>query len=179
MNGWQRLFVLVSVLWGIVSASVFYWTPPDTSEQAPLNVDKYLVSLPFPREVCSASVPPPSDAAPESVPSVKIISLKNFSDEEIASYCRSNALSIHMALDIYERDFFMPDGAVVVADPRRKPEDVAAAYEKAKEERRGELQSQIFAHAPKRLGAFAAPLVLIYFLGWMVAWVRRGFHRHP
>lgn len=50
MNGWQRLFVLVSVLWAFAIGAVAYMTSPATTTDESLNVGKFLAPVSFPGE---------------------------------------------------------------------------------------------------------------------------------
>jgi hypothetical protein len=170
LNGWQRIFIVIAVIWiPIVFLTIHKDMPVDPS----LYVERVLAverALEKKSQIESAVTNAQSAGDTKAVNVLQEAARKIESDPYAASF--DAALGFLRGKKI---DFTLPDGSKIVLDSTYNQTQIQAAYSKVLPEIRSAQQKVIFDYWANVAMGYFLPLIVIYLFGWSIGWIRRGF----
>jgi len=160
LNGWQRLWVVASLLWllFVVGVSIVGDVIP-TADGLEARLGRNTRNLQRQWALATIEATRPASGISEQTTTAQIRSAyEDLSDTEIVEKVHSSFPSVN-----YER---------VDSDHREKLDGAQTRHQERLDALRVEQAKNIGLIS---LGWFAAPSVGVYLLGWAMAWVWRGF----
>jgi len=161
LNGWQRLFALIAILW--LAAPILSYDPP----RAFIDPDKFELAI---KEFL------PQQEVPAEIrfwiPRVAYVSQYGgipVADDDLPENLRKHPERGGV------KEYRMDTGALVTVWSGYTLEQVQQAYSKAADKftyahRVGVVKALSFS-----VLVYVLPLAFLYFLGWMLGWIYRGF----
>ena len=157
LNGWQRLWVVVGVLWGLVVAVFAFNTRPQqyqyTSISSYLEFSDVYEMIQAPR---APGLPPLTDRQLMMLFDSPITDLTLLEPTELE---RLDGLTAHLE------------------EAGGTGSDVSARQELSRKRQEDELRARTAAAAGRAFGVWLAVLLATYVVGWSAGWVWRGFRR--
>lgn len=167
LNGWQRIFVLISCLWGL--GCIYLYELPDIF----VPNSEFAQALKTNLKELNLNIPP---WIKEETPIVMLRSKFGGIPVSIAD------LPVPPTSSASKKDMVemrMQDGSLVWIDNSYTQEQVQAEFTKIKEGYKSRLFKKRAYSIIHQLFIFIIPLLGLYCLGWMFDWIIRGFKRKP
>jgi hypothetical protein len=194
LNGWQRIFMVISVIWAL---TIYVMNPNSIKEVdiSSLVQDSLIYGCKTGLETALKKADSTGNIvdAKALADSIRSFNPFNYYDLDVKNPCKENAVlnkynkqELNSAdtreyapiLVAGKRVYRMPDGALIDVDIYGFTEsEFIAAYEKIQplisDSNREALQSFWIDTAK----LYFLPLLVMYFLGWSISWIRKGFNK--
>ena len=146
LNGWQRIFVVIAVIWMLV---VYNSVAVVETKSASSSVTEFL--------------PPPPDMFDENGKKL---------DESDPFFGKT---LLYLRRLQHQRSYVMRDGEMLDLADGYTQEQVEAAYAKALPSIRSAERKAKYDYWTNFAQGYFLPLLSLYLLGWSIGWIRRGF----
>ena len=147
LNGWQRIFIVISVIWMLV---VYNSVAVVETKSASLSVTEFL--------------PPPPDMFDENGKKL----------DEADPFGKT---LLYFQRLLHQRSYRMFDGETLDLAEGYTQEQVEAAYAKALPSIRSAERKAKYDYWTNFAQGYFVPLLSLYLLGWSIGWIRRGFKK--
>jgi hypothetical protein len=179
LNGWQRIFVVIAVIWIPIVYSVNNSTrvEPSLYVHRILAVEKALER----KSKIEAAALKAHEAGNADDVKVLTDAAKKFDPDAFLRNESQNPKQNWQEDPLVMKGklwFEMPDGRLIEArSSENKKSDYVVAYQKALPDIRAAERKARIDYLVNGAQLYFAPLVVLYLLGWSVGWIRRGFKK--